>query len=300
MILAEAQVDASSGTPQALRARMNAALEKLAAEPEPVGRIENRSVPGPVGTLPARFYWPREDAAGLLPVCLSFHSGGYVVYDLESVDAQCRILTNRTPCIVISIDYRLAPEAKFPAPVEDCRAAAEWTAGHAHTFGGDPSRMALAGEICGGTMASVVSMLARDAGGPPIALVAMVCPLAEMIDPPPTTEIGRLARWFRRLYLNNDSEAADFRASPLLATDFAGLPPTLIVTGEHDPLCGQGEAYAAKLRTAGVAVEYACFDGMIHNFTSMGGALDGAEAALDRIAAALRRAFGTTRSGLPA
>ncbi len=137
----------------------------------------------------------------------------------------------------------------------------------------------------------MVSILARDAGGPALAQVVMCCPLTHIWEPPQDTDGGRLAAWFRRLYLRSDGDEFDFRASPHHAPDGSRLPPTLIVTGEYDPLKPQGVAYAAKLGTAGVDVGYAEFPGMIHNFTCMGGAIDMAGAGLDRVAAALRRAF---------
>ncbi len=280
-------------SPQTVRELMDAQLMALRAPAPKVGKVEDRRIDGPGGPLPLRIYWPLGDAApDGLPIYLYFHSGGYVVYDIDTADSQCRILANAVECIVISVGYRLAPEARFPAPVEDCFAAARWAAQHAASIGGDAERLAIGGESCGGTMASVVSILARDAGGPAIRQVVMCGPLTELKEPPQDTEMGRIAAWFRNLYIRAPEDALDFRASPQLADDVSGLPPTLILTAEYDGLLAQGEAYAEKLRGAGVSVEYACFEGMIHNFTGMGGAIDAAQDGLNLIAARLRKAFG--------
>ena len=284
-------LDATTMTPQSVREIMDAQLMALRAPAPEVGRVEDRRIDGPGGPLPVRIYWPAGAGNPELPIYLYFHSGGYVVHNIETADPQCRIIANAVNCIVISVGYRLAPEAKFPAPVDDCYAATQWAAQNAAGIGGDSRRLAVGGESCGATMASAVSILARDAGGPALRQVVMCCPLTELKEPPQDTEIGRIAAWFRHLYIRSDEDALDFRASPQLANDVGGLPPTLILTAEFDGLRPQGEAYAEKLRAAGVAVDCACFDGMIHNFTGMGGALDAAQDGLDHIAATLRRAF---------
>lgn len=287
------QIDPVTMSPQSVRELMDAQLMALRAPAPEVGKVEDRRIDGPGGPLPLRIYWPLGGAApGALPIYLYFHSGGYVVYNIDTADPQCRILANAVNCIVISVGYRLAPEARFPAPVEDCFAAVQWASQHAASINGDPERLAIGGESCGGTMASVVSILARDAGGPAIRQVVMCGPLTELKEPPQDTDIGKIAAWFRNLYIRTPEDALDFRASPQLADDVRGLPPTLIVTAEYDGLLAQGEAYAEKLRGAGVSVEYACFEGMIHNFTGMGGAIDAAQDGLNLIAARLRKAFG--------
>ncbi len=286
------QIDPAAMSPQAVREVMDAQLMALRAPAPEIGKVEDRHIDGPGGPLPLRIYWPQADAGpDGLPIYLYFHSGGYVVYNIDTADPQCRILAGAANCIVISVDYRLAPEARFPAPVEDCFAAVQWAAQHAASIGGDAGRLAVGGESCGGTMASVVSILARDAGGPAIRRVVMCCPLTELKEPPQDTEIGKIAAWFRNLYIRTPEDALDFRASPQLAVDVGGLPPTLILTAEYDGLRSQGETYAEKLRLAGVSVDYVCFEGMIHNFTGMGGAIDAAQDGLDLIATRLREAF---------
>lgn len=286
------QIDPEKMSPQAVRELMDAQLMALRAPAPEVGKVEDRRIDGPGGPLPLRIYWPQGDAPRRgLPIYLYFHSGGYVVYNIDTADPQCRILANAANCIVISVGYRLAPEARFPAPVEDCFAAVKWAARHAASIGGEAERLAIGGESCGGTMASVVSILARDAGGPAIRQVVMCCPLTELKEPPQDTEMGKIATWFRNLYIRTPEDALDFRASPQLADNVSGLPPTLLITAEYDGLLAQGEAYAEKLRSAGVLVDYACFEGMIHNFTGMGGALDTAQDGLDLIAKRLREAL---------
>ena len=286
------QVDPATMSPQTVRELMDAQLMALRAPAPAVGKIEDRRIAGPGGALPLRIYWPLGDApSGGLPIHLYFHSGGYVVYNIDTADPQCRIIANAVNCIVISVGYRLAPEARFPAPVEDCLAATQWAAQHAVSIGGDAERLAIGGESCGGTMASVVSILERDAGGPAIRQVVMCGPLTELKEPPQDTEMGKIAAWFLNLYVRAPEDALDFRASPQLADDVRGLPPTLILTAEYDGLRPQGEAYAEKLRMAGVSVDYVCFEGMIHNFTGMGGVIDAAQDGLDLIADRLREAF---------
>lgn len=286
------QINPATMSPQAAREVMDAQLMALRAPAPEVGKVEDRRIDTPGGPLPIRIYWPLGDATpGGLPIYLYLHSGGYVAYNIETADPQCRILANAANCIVISVGYRLAPEARFPAPVEDCFAATQWAARHAAAIGGDAERLAIGGESCGGTMASVVSILARDAGGPAIRCVVMCCPLTDLKEPPLDSEMGEIAAWFRNLYIRAPEDALDFRASPQLADDVGGLPPTLVLTAEYDGLLAQGEAYAEKLRQAGVSVDYACFEGMIHNFTGMGGALDTAQEGLDLIAGRLRKAF---------
>ena len=282
--------DPAATTPQAVRRLLDERQRALAGAGPQVARVEDRNIPGPGGLIPVRIYWPA--ATSRTPgIYVYLHSGGYVAYNLDTADPGCRVIANAVPCVVVSVGYRLAPEAKFPAAVEDCFAAVEWAAAAAAGLGADTNRIAVGGESCGGAMASVVSILARDAGGPPLVQVVMCCPLTHIWEPPQETGGGRLAAWFRRLYLRSDEDEFDFRASPQHAADVTGLPPTLMVTGEFDPLKPQGEAYAAKLRAAGVVVDYAEFSGMIHNFTGMGGAIDMAGEGLDRVATALRGAF---------
>ena len=283
--------DPAKTTVQAVRRTLDERQRALAGTGPQVARVEDRDIPGPAGPIPVRIYWPVE-AATPTGIYVYLHSGGYIAYGIETADPGCRVIANAAGCIVVSVAYRLAPEAKFPAAVDDCFAAVQWSAAAGTELGAAKARLAVGGESCGGAMASVVSMLARDAGGPALAQVVMCCPLTHLWEPPQDTGMGRLAGWFRGLYLRSDEDEFDFRASPQHATDVGRLPPTLIVTGEYDPLRPQGEAYAAKLRAARTGVEYAEFAGMIHNFTGMGGAIDKAGDGLARVAGTLRRAFG--------
>lgn len=272
----------------AVRAVMNARAIAINATPPAVGRVEERFIPGPGGRMRVRLTWPLGAPEGPLPVYVFFHSGGYVVYTVESADPQCRIIANAARCIVANVEYRQAPEDPAPAAAEDAIAAIAWLRAHAASLGGDPDRVAAGGESCGGTMASVAAIDARDRGLPPLKLVVMVGPLVEM---KPDSNVGGMAGWMRRLVVKNPQDALDWRVSPLAAADLKGLPPHLIVAGEFDGLRGQSEAYAAKIKAAGGRAEYLLVPGMIHNFTGMGGRIDAAHDSLAVIADRLQKAF---------
>ncbi len=290
-IMSKSRVDTDNASTDEIREAMKAALAAVAADPVDVAIVQDRTIPTPAGDLPVRIYWPAGTSDAPLPVFLYLHSGGYVIYDINTADPQCRLIANEAGCIVVSLGYRLAPEAKFPAPVDDCCAAHQWIAENAPSFQGDPKRIAIGGESCGGTISSVAAIIARDAGGPTISLIVMICPLTELIDPSGDDPMSRMARRFKAYYLNEEAEGRDFRASPQYADDVSNLPPHLIVTGEFDPLLAQGEAHAEKQKDAGVSVEIVCFDGMIHNFPSMGGTIPKAGEALSLIARSLGHAF---------
>jgi acetyl esterase len=285
-------IDLAATPVYALRALMDERQKRLAGPPPPVGRIEDRAIAGPATMLHVRIYWPENAGAERLPVYLYLHSGGYVVYSVEVADVPCRHICSLARCIVVSLDYRLAPDAPFPAAIEDSAAALDWLVANAVTLGGDPRRLAVGGDSCGATMASVLAILARDRGGPAIRQVVMQGPLCEIRPPDPAPD-GRagLAAWMRTKYVRSPAEAKDPRASPLLTPDLSRLPPHLVLIGEMDGLKPQATAYAERLRQAGVAVELKEFPGMIHNFTGMSAALDGARVGLEAAAAALRTAF---------
>jgi acetyl esterase len=282
-------------TPEEARAQMLANRGQL---PElPVANVEDRAVPGPGGEIPIRIYTPA--AGGPLSVVVYFHGGGWVIGNIESHDATCRALANESGCIVVSVDYRLAPEHKFPAAAEDCYAATVWAAKHAAEFGGDASRLAVAGDSAGGNLAAVVALMARDRGGPRIAFQLLVYPVTDYsFDRPSYSEnaegylLSRDAmRWFWNHYLSDESEGLHPHASPLRAESLAGLPAALVLTAEFDPLRDEGEEYAALLRAAGVAAESVRYDGLIHGFFSF-------FQVIDRGGEAMRHAGGTLRSTL--
>jgi acetyl esterase len=267
-------------------------------EGEQVGNVEDRTIPGPAGDIPVRIYTPAE-ASGELPALVWYHGGGWVIGTLDSADYACRMLTNASGCKVISVDYRLAPEHKFPAAVDDALAAHAWVSENGGEFGVDARRVAVGGDSAGGNLAAVVAQLTRDAGRKP-AFQALVYPVTDYgVDTQSYQENGEgylLTRdsmeWFYDHYVNDPAEADDPRLSPLRAEDLAGLPPALIITAEFDPLRDEGEAYASRLKEAGVPVTQRRYGGQIHGFFANPGIDDGREAVIE-VGAALRQAFGT-------
>ena len=263
---------------------------------EKVFKIENRKIPGPAGSIPIRVYTP--EGPGPFPVLVFFHGGGWVICDLDSHDAPCRQLTNKAGCVTVSVDYRLAPEHKFPAGVEDCFAATKWVAENAKELNVDANRLAVGGDSAGGNLSAVISQLARDASGPKIALQLLIYPATEAeldTQSHKTFTDYFLTRddilWFWAHYLRGPADRKDPRVAPALAKSFKGLPPALIITAEFDPLRDEGEAYGEKLRAAGVPVTISRYEGMIHGFVSMSDVLDKGKQAIDESAAALRKAF---------
>ena len=273
-----------------------AALADLAGQPAVTVPTEDRSVPGPAGDIPVRVYRP--DAESPLPVVVYFHGGGWVIGDLDTHDAICHRLAAGVPSVVVSVDYRLAPEHPYPAAVEDADAATRWVAGHAADLGADPARLAVAGDSAGGNLAAVVARHARDAGGPPIAFQLLVYPGTDLTASLPShVENGTgylldegTMRYFLGCYLG-DGDPRDPDASPLFADDLSGLPPALVLTAGFDPLRDEGEAYAERLREAGVAVVTSRYDGMIHGFYGLDNLVDEARRATDETTTALRHAL---------
>ncbi len=244
--------------------------------PNPVAmeKIEDRVIPGPAGDLPIRIYTPKSDK-DLLPVVVFFHGGGFVLCNLDTHDGKVRELSQASGSIVVSVDYRLAPEHKFPAAPDDCLAATRWVAEHAAEFGGDPSRIAVAGDSAGGNLATVTALRIRDEGGPELKAQLLVYPITDYYDPGHASyeenAVGyfltrSLMIWFFDHYLSSKSEANDPLVSPLRRSDLAGLPPAFVLTCEFDPLRDEGELYAEALSKAGVDTQSSRYDGMIHNF----------------------------------
>ncbi len=264
---------------------------------EAVFAIEDADADG----VPVRIYRPSPDPD--LPVIVYFHGGGWTIGSVAQFDLVTRQVANATNAIVVSVDYRLAPEHPFPAPLDDCWQALEWTAKNASTFGGDSSRLAVMGDSAGGNLAAVCALLARDAGAPEITRQVLVYPVVDnCITTPSYSENAEgylLTRadmtWFLANYIGvNDSEAEiDWRITPLRAPDVHGVAPAIVVTAEYDPLRDEGRAYASRLEAAGVPVVNLPYDGLIHGFFGLSAAFDASRDAMQRISAELAQAFGT-------
>lgn len=278
---------------------MREGMIAMAGEPERVAQVEDRVIPGLGGApLTVRIYTP-EGGTSPRPAFLYFHGGGWVIGDLDTHDNNCRALARRSGAVGIAVDYRLSPEAKFPAAIDDCFAATKWVAANAAKLGIDPTRISVAGDSAGGNMATVVAMKCRDEGGPKLALQALVYPVTdsknvdtgsrkEFADDHFLTAASMI--WFTNQYLAKPEDAVHPHASPLLAENLKGLPPALVITAECDPLRDEGEAYAERLKQSGVSVICTRYPGMIHAFFSMLGAIPESQQAVDQVAAAIRDA----------
>jgi acetyl esterase len=279
------------------RALYAASTEVFAPETPALRQVEDRTIPGIDGAVPLRVYTPQVE--GALPILVYFHGGGWVFGDLDTHDAMCRIVADAAGCLVVSVDYRLAPEHKFPAGLEDCIAATAWCAAHGGEIGGDPSRLAVGGDSAGGNLAAATAQAAHDGGRPKLAFQWLIYPAvdftadnASLRDNAEGYLLTKAAiDWTLAQYTEGPGEAQDPRASPGLERDLAGLPPTLVQTAEFDPLRDEGEAYGEALRAAGVPVEIIRYDGMVHGFMRMGKLVDRAHDALADGAEALKKAF---------
>ena len=262
--------------------------------PETLARVEERKIGGPAGEMPVRIYTP--EAKGSTPLLVYFHGGGWVIGTLDTHDGVCRHLAKQSQAVVVSVDYRLAPEHKFPAAAEDCYAATCWAADNAASLGADPKRLAVGGDSAGGNLAAVVSLMARDRGKPKIGFQMLIYPVtdhayetASYRDNADGYLLTKDAMvWFWNHYLTGAGDSANAYASPLRAKSFTGLPPAMVVTAEFDPLRDEGEAYAAKLREAGVPVKLKRYDGLVHGFFSMIGFFDQAKQAVGEAAAEIK------------
>ena len=277
-------------------ARANGKSRPRAPGPE-VTKVEDREIPGPDSQVPVRIYTP--EGSGPFPVLVWFHGGGWVLGDLDNSDGVSRHLTVTAGVVVVSVDYRLAPETKFPGPAEDCYYATKWVSENAASLNADPNRIAVGGDSAGGNLAAAVSLMARDRGGPSVGFQLLVYPVTDRnfstISYRENGEDYSLTRdgmiWFWDHYLAKDSDADNPYASPLRAQRLKDLPPALVITAEYDPLRDEGEAYAHRLRNAGIPANSSRYDGMIHGFFGMSAAVDKGKQAIEEASAALQAAF---------
>ncbi len=293
---AAAAIDPFSLTPDQWREAF-ANMPGEATGPE-LARVESRTIPGPEGEIPVRIYWP--DGDGPRPGLVYFHGGGFVLCGLDSHDATCRELAAGASCVVVSVDYRLAPEHPFPAAPEDCYAATCWTAENAAELGIEATRLAVAGDSAGGNLAAVVALLGRDRGGPALAHQLLIYPVTDhSFETDSYHENGEgyflsrdMMRWFWHQYLASEADGESPLASPLRAPDLAGLPDATVLTADYDPLRDEGRSYAERLEKAGVATQYQNYPGVFHGFFAMTSEIPRARQAMDDACKALRAAFG--------
>jgi acetyl esterase len=265
---------------------------------EHVACIEDRKIPGPAGSIMIRTYLP--EGSGLFPALVYFHGGGFVLGDLESHDPLCRSLTNAARCATVAVEYRLAPENKFPAAPDDCYAATHWVSENGAEIGVDGSRLAVGGDSAGGNLAAAVALMARERKTPQLRLQLLMYPSLDATCSgdsyrrienqfPPIQD----CKYFWSSYIRSEVDRKNPLVSPVFASDLKGLPPALVITAEYDPLIDEGELYAEKLREAGNEVTQSRYSGTIHGFVSMAGVIDKGKAGIAEAAAALRRTLGT-------
>jgi len=288
----------ASGTPDQARAtfRFTTVDMRDPSTLPQIASVENASIDGPAGGIPVRIYRP-ETTSSTVPTIVFFHGGGFVIGDLDTHDDHGRLLCRDVDAVVVSVDYRLAPEHKFPAGFEDCLTATRWAAEHIDSLGADPTRLAVAGDSAGGNLAAAVALVARDEG-PRLAAQLLIYPGVDFTDD--DVHQSRIdnaegyfltaddMQWFRNHYIA-DTHVLDPRASVLHAADLAGVAPAVIGVAEFDPLRDEGEAYAKKLSDAGVEVVLHRFDGMVHGFYGMGVLSAKAAEAVQQLNADLRR-----------
>jgi acetyl esterase len=290
-------------SPQQLRESFRQLARSVDIKNVPVGKVEDGTWPGPAVALPYRRYDPAQSVAlssrSGMPALVYFHGGGGIFGDIDTHDGLCRSLATESGCAVISIGYRQAPEHKFPAAVEDSYAAACWVRDNAAALGIDAQRIAVGGDSAGGGLAAVVCQTAAAQGGPRLVLQVLLCPVLDMVGE--TASRAQFAQgyfldratidWMLRQYCPPGIDPKDPRLSPLRAAQLSGLPPAHIHTAECDPLRDEGEAYAQRLRQAGVETRYICHAGLIHHFYAMAGAIPAARTALRVVGAAIKEAL---------
>ena len=283
-------------------ARANARKRPRTPGPE-VAKVENRNIPSTDGDVPVRIYTP--EGNGPFPILAWYHGGGWVVGDLDSADATARDLCVGGKCVVVSVDYRLAPDTKFPGPANDCWAATIWAVENAASINAVGSRLAVGGDSAGGNLAAAMCLMAADRGGLDIALQVLIYPVTDVsfttVSYQDNAEGYGLTKvvmeWYWDHYLSGSADASNPYAAPAQAKSLAGQPPALVITAEFDPLRDEGEAYGKRLSEVGVETTTTRYDGVIHGFFNMNAVVDKSQQAVDEASAALRKAF--ARSGAP-
>jgi acetyl esterase len=275
------------GTPSQM-----AVLFEMGLVSTPLATVEGRDIPGPAGTLRVRVYTPT--GRGPFPLVVFFHGGGWVLGDLNTHDPMCRALCAGAESVVVSVDYRLSPEHRFPAALDDALATTRWAAAHAEEVGGDPARIAVAGDSAGGSLATATALRARDEGGPALRGQLLIYPVLGYHTPPTPSYIENaegygMTReamvWFWEQYLADESQATHPHAAPLLAPDLRGMPPALVITAEYDVLRDEGKRYVERLRASDVPARLSRYDGVHHRFAELIGILDQADQARDEMCA---------------
>ncbi|MBO04132.1 MAG: lipase [Chloroflexi bacterium] len=284
-------------TPDAARANARAVKDAIPSDQEPVGEISERSIPGPVGEIPIRIYRPTTD--GPHPLIMLFHGGGWVIGDLDTEDSMSRGLVNRVNAVLVSVDYRMAPEHKFPAAPEDCYAATVWAVENADELGVDASKIAISGTSAGGNLSAAVAQMARDRKGPSIKHQVLFCPVIDMeFERPSVIANGegyglttQGMKWFWDQYIGSDGDGHNPYASVIRAKDLSGLPDATVIAAEYDPLLDEAADYAAALKAAGNNVTYTEYKGMNHGFNGSFGLIDAALEACEEASARILASF---------
>ena len=298
MIRASGRPAIQSLSPQEAREVYRASRKALTPDPPDVAQVDDLVAPGPGGAIPLRMYRGL-GSSGKLPVLVFFHGGGFCIGDLDTHDYVCRYIANRAGCAVISVGYRLAPEHKFPAAVDDCVAAVSWAGEQAQMLEIDRGRFAVGGDSAGGNLSAVMSHMARDGDLLPICFQMLLYPSVEMSMRHPSyrLDFSRLplsletVRYFHGHYLRDERDQADWRASPLRAATFRGLAPAFILTAGYDPLRDEGAEYARMLEENDVPTTFVHMSDQMHGFLTMGRIVPAADMGLELAATALRRAF---------
>ena len=291
------------GVEQARTALLQLTLNTCLPRQE-VERTNERSIPVEGGEISIRLYWPENSKREKKPLIIQYHGGGWALGDLDTHDTICRYYCNQVSAVVMSIHYRLAPEFTFPTGVEDCYTALCWSVENAESLGIDPQRIAVTGDSAGGNLATVVSILSKERNGPRIKYQALAYPGVDLtpedVDKYPSIKkfgcgdyfiTAEDLVWLKQVYFKTDEDAYTVPASPILSDELAGLPPTLILTAGFDPLVDQGKAYADKLKSVGVDVEYQCLEDTIHGFITFAGAMESGKKGLEIISEKIKKSL---------